>query len=127
MPIDGDEYTTCDNLLNKSSQFPKTSLFEIIQSGIPSNKVVLGKPATKQDAQQGNMDADVLAGCLETAKGQGWSGGVMGWAVSCDCLNLPYPNSLMSIYSIQTRTRRGSLLSAPNRGLFLKYNIILVQ
>jgi len=80
-----DEYTTCDNLLNKSSsQYPKTSLFEIIQSGIPQSKVVLGKPATKKDAQQGNMDANVLAGCLKTAKGKNWSGGVMGWAVSRD-------------------------------------------
>jgi len=127
MPIDGDEYTTCDNLLNKSSQFPKTSLFEIIQSGIPSNKVVLGKPATKQDAQQGNMDADVLAGCLGTAKGQGWSGGVMGWAVSYDRLNLPYTSSLMSIYSIQTRTHRGFLLSALNHGQFLRHSILPVQ
>ncbi|THU80875.1 glycoside hydrolase [Dendrothele bispora CBS 962.96] len=80
-----DEYTTCDSLLNKSSsQYPNTSLFEIVGAGIPQNKVVLGKPATTKDAQQGNMDADVLAGCLETAKGKGWSGGVMAWA---------YPNA----------------------------------
>ncbi|THU79121.1 glycoside hydrolase, partial [Dendrothele bispora CBS 962.96] len=75
-----DEYTTCDSLLNKSSsQYPGTSLFEIIKSGVPQNKVVLGKPATTKDAQQGNMDANVLAGCLKTAKDNKWSGGVMGW------------------------------------------------
>jgi hypothetical protein len=77
------EYTTCDSLLTKSSsQYSKTSLFEIVQSGIPQNKIVLGKPATKEDAQQGNMDAGVIAQCLKTAKGKGWSGGVMGWKVS---------------------------------------------
>ncbi|KAF5336655.1 hypothetical protein D9758_016739 [Tetrapyrgos nigripes] len=74
------EYTTCDSLLKESSsQFPQTALFEIMKSGIPQEKIVLGKPATKQNAGQGNMDASALAKCLATAKGSGWSGGVMGW------------------------------------------------
>jgi chitinase len=41
------EYTTCAGLFDKSSsQYPKTSVFEIAASGVNINKLVVGKPAT---------------------------------------------------------------------------------
>ncbi|PFH50181.1 glycoside hydrolase family 18 protein [Amanita thiersii Skay4041] len=76
-----DVYQDCNNLLFESTplKFPKTSVFEINAAGVPLSKIVIGKPATKQDATTGYMDPTVLAGCLETAKGKGWDAGVMTW------------------------------------------------
>lgn len=70
------EYTTCDGLLTKSSSmYPKTSVFEIAASGVDLNKIVIGKPAVfHTDADQGVVPTNILAQCLSTAKGKGWSG-----------------------------------------------------
>lgn len=44
-------YDTYEKLFLKSGgYFPGTSVNELIQQGIPSNKIVVGKPVTKQDA-----------------------------------------------------------------------------
>jgi len=48
------EYTTCDNLLHKSSStYPGSSLFEIAAQGIPLKKLVIGKPSAKDQAENG--------------------------------------------------------------------------
>lgn len=74
------EYTTCIGLLSTSSStWPSTALFQIAASGVPLNKLVIGKPATTADANNGYMDPSTLAGCLGTAKAQGWDAGVMVW------------------------------------------------
>ncbi|EIW78011.1 glycoside hydrolase family 18 protein [Coniophora puteana RWD-64-598 SS2] len=75
------EYTTCDGLLTKSSsQWPKSSVFEIAASGVPFNKLVIGKPATTGDQTNGGfMSTGDLATCIKTAKGKGWDAGVMTW------------------------------------------------
>ncbi|KAJ7091499.1 glycoside hydrolase family 18 protein [Mycena belliarum] len=74
------EYTTCANLLTTSSNtWPKTALFQIAASGVPLSKLVIGKPGTSSAASNGYMSASTLAGCLATAKGQGWNGGAMVW------------------------------------------------
>ncbi|KAK7061021.1 hypothetical protein VNI00_000756 [Paramarasmius palmivorus] len=74
------EYTTCSNLLTTSSNtWPKTALFQIAASGVPLSKLVIGKPATTGDANNGYIDANTLATCLQTAKNQGWNGGAMAW------------------------------------------------
>ncbi|KAJ7155373.1 glycoside hydrolase family 18 protein [Mycena crocata] len=74
------EYTTCANLLTTSSNtWPKTALFQIAASGVPLSKLVIGKPATASDATNGFISATTLAGCLATAKNQGWNGGAMVW------------------------------------------------
>ncbi|KAJ7293964.1 hypothetical protein C8J57DRAFT_1270464 [Mycena rebaudengoi] len=75
------EYTTCANLLTGSSNtFPKTALFQIAAAGIPLSKLVIGKPATSNSAPYGGYIApSSLAGCLATAKNQGWTGGVSVW------------------------------------------------
>ena len=68
------EYTTCTGLLTTSSAaWPKTALFQIIASGVPSSKVVLGKPATAADTVTGYVSPSTLASCVSQAKGKGWS------------------------------------------------------
>ncbi|KAH8093282.1 glycoside hydrolase family 18 protein [Cristinia sonorae] len=74
------DYTTCNSLLNTSgSQWPKSALFQIVASGVPASKIVIGKPATTADASDGFIAPATLAGCISQAKSQGWSGGVMSW------------------------------------------------
>ena len=76
------EYTTCTGLLKKSSPaWPKTSLFEIAASGVPQDKLSIGKPATKGDAANGYISPSALAGCVSQAKARGWKGGVSVWEV----------------------------------------------
>jgi chitinase len=76
------EYTTCTGLLSKSSStWPKTSLFEIAASGVPKDKLIIGKPATKGDATNGYISPTELAKCVSQAKAKGWKGGVMVWEV----------------------------------------------
>ncbi|KAK0467058.1 glycoside hydrolase family 18 protein [Desarmillaria tabescens] len=75
-----DEYTTCDGLLNTSSDtWNGTALFQIADNGVDLSKLVIGKPATASDASNGYMDPDTLATCLATAKDRGWDGGAMVW------------------------------------------------
>ncbi|KAF5361886.1 hypothetical protein D9756_002352 [Leucocoprinus leucothites] len=74
------EYTTCDNLLNTSSNtWPQSALFQIGNNGVPLNKLVIGKPGTSGDAGSGFMSTSVLASCVQQAKNKGWNGGVMVW------------------------------------------------
>ncbi|KAG7439951.1 glycoside hydrolase family 18 protein [Guyanagaster necrorhizus] len=74
------EYTTCSGLLTTSSEtWPQTSLFQIANSGVPLEKLVIGKPATAGDAGSGYMTTSTLATCLQDAKNQGWNGGAMVW------------------------------------------------
>lgn len=75
------EYTTCDGLLTASSStYPSSSVFEINSvAKVDLNKILIGKPVTTADANTGYMSADTLAGCVATAKGKGWSAGVMAW------------------------------------------------
>ncbi|KAF9047088.1 glycoside hydrolase [Hymenopellis radicata] len=74
------EYTTCDGLLTASSStWPETALFQIIANGVDGSKLVVGKPATTSDANNGYMEPSLLASCLATAKDQGWDGGAMVW------------------------------------------------
>jgi len=74
------EYTTCANLLTASSStWPGSAVFQIGASGVPLSKIVIGKPANTGDADNGFMSASTLAGCLATAKNQGWTAGSMIW------------------------------------------------
>ena len=68
------EYTTPKGLLTASSStWPNTAVFQIHASGVPLNKIVIGKPATSGDAANGYMDTDTLATSLEQAKKSKWS------------------------------------------------------
>nr|GAT50393.1 glycoside hydrolase family 18 protein [Mycena chlorophos] len=74
------EYTTCAGLLTASSSaWPESALFQIAANGVPLDKLVIGKPSAPADAGSGYMDAGTLATCVEQAKAQGWSAGVMTW------------------------------------------------
>ncbi|KAG5640864.1 hypothetical protein DXG03_006806, partial [Asterophora parasitica] len=66
------EYTTCNNLLQTSSNvWPQSAVFQINKNGIPLSKIVIGKP-TAGDASNGYIDPNTLAGCVGQAKNQGW-------------------------------------------------------
>lgn len=68
------EYTTCQGLLTASSPaWPRSALLQIAASGIPLNKLVIGKPAIPGDAGSGFIDQSTLATCVSQAKQKGWS------------------------------------------------------
>lgn len=80
------EYTSCDTLLNKDSKYPKSSVFEIHASGVPLDKIVIGKPAVvtlDADPNEGVVDPKTLASCLSQAKGKGWSRCLVSIARAC--------------------------------------------
>jgi hypothetical protein len=79
-------YDTCTLLLTQSGgAFPGTSLFEIINTGVSSSKLLIGKPATAAGATNtGYMDPSALAACLQQASAQGWDAGVMLWQYTLD-------------------------------------------
>ncbi|KAG7442421.1 uncharacterized protein BT62DRAFT_935982 [Guyanagaster necrorhizus] len=71
--VKGDtEYTTCSGLLTTSSEtWPQTALFQIANSGVPLEKLVIGKPTMASDAGSGYMTISSLETCLQDAKNQG--------------------------------------------------------
>ncbi|KAI9063900.1 glycoside hydrolase family 18 protein [Trametes sanguinea] len=74
------EYTTCAGLLTASSStWPNSALFQIVASGVPASKLVIGKPANSGDANNGYIAPATLAGCVSQAKNQGWNAGVSTW------------------------------------------------
>ena len=84
-PTDGaTEYTTCEGLLTQSSStWPKTSVFEIVASGVSANKLVIGKPGTAADVTNGGfIDPATLATCVQQAVAAGWNAGVMAFQVN---------------------------------------------
>ncbi|EIW74227.1 glycoside hydrolase family 18 protein [Coniophora puteana RWD-64-598 SS2] len=74
------EYADCDGLLTKStSAWPQSSLFEIVASGVDQDKLVIGKPGTATDANNGVIAPATLATCVSQAHAKGWNAGVMSW------------------------------------------------
>ena len=73
------DYTTCDSLVVSAAKNPGTAILQLVQAGIPQQKIVAGRPATPADANNGYMPPSTVAQCLQQAKGKGWSGGVMVW------------------------------------------------
>lgn len=78
-------YASCSNMIISSPQpYPHTAVKEInTQSGIPLEKLVIGKPAVAIDANGGGQDfmsKSAIASCLKRAKEEiGWNAGVMFW------------------------------------------------
>jgi len=74
-------YTDYNGLfISSCSVFPGTSVTEIQKSGIPLNKIVVGKPVTASSASNGWVAPATLGGWFKTAKSSlGWNTGVMGW------------------------------------------------
>ncbi|KAF8547935.1 hypothetical protein OG21DRAFT_1599586 [Imleria badia] len=67
------EYTTCEGLLyNSSSTSPKSSIFQISANDVILDKLVIGKPATTADANDGFMNTTLLASCVAEAYVARW-------------------------------------------------------
>ncbi|KAG9316110.1 glycoside hydrolase family 18 protein [Chiua virens] len=67
------EYTTCEGLLyTSSSTWPESSIFQISANGVTLDKLVIGKPATATDANNGFMNTTLLASCAAEAYAGGW-------------------------------------------------------
>lgn len=75
------QYNTYKTLFLKSgSYWAGTSVNEIIQRGIPSNKIVVGKPVDKTDASSGLADSNDLGKWTgQFYSEHNWYGGVMYW------------------------------------------------
>lgn len=53
-------------------------MFAIRASGIPAEKIVVGKPGNVQDTTNGGfMEPSALGTCISQAVVDGWHGGVM--------------------------------------------------
>ncbi|KAG1828283.1 glycoside hydrolase family 18 protein [Suillus variegatus] len=82
------EYTTCDwppvHLLDYLARHLHSS--KSLTSGVPLDKLVIGKPATAAQATNGYIDPSLLASCVSSAYADGWDGGVMVW-------EYPYANA----------------------------------
>lgn len=63
---------------------PNTGLFQIAATGIPLDKLVIGKLATDVDANNDYMDPSSLAQCVGDAAQQGWSAFISYVLVSRD-------------------------------------------
>lgn len=64
---------------------PKTSVNEIIAAGVPAEKVVVGKPATTADGNNGWMNGASLSDAfVANYHYSGWKTGVMFWQFSSD-------------------------------------------
>ncbi|UZJ53672.1 hypothetical protein CBS101457_002992 [Exobasidium rhododendri] len=77
-----EDYVDCYSMLfrNKNEKVSYTSIFEIAISGVPLDKLVIGKVGWPTDAVRGGYtDPHTLATCVRAAKNLGWSAGVMGW------------------------------------------------
>ncbi|KAM5530323.1 hypothetical protein V8D89_008970 [Ganoderma adspersum] len=68
-------YEDCDTLFRSAGG---SSVFEIRASGIPAEKIVIGKPGNVQDTTNGGfMEPAALGTCVSQAVAGGWNGGVM--------------------------------------------------
>jgi len=71
-------YESCTSLIDgDSSTIAGTSVEEIIKSGIPAAKLIVGKPSDSTQASNGYIDPTTLGGCVSNASTQ--PGGVMSW------------------------------------------------
>jgi len=80
-----------------SCEFPFTSVKELVDLGIPLNKIVVGKPVTNTSASSGFVEADSLHSFFLEAYDQfRWNTGLSGWmwndtTVLTNWVNTIYP------------------------------------
>ena len=64
---------------------PGSSINEIIAAGVPKEKIVLGKPATTADGNNGWMSAaDLNKAIKDNYAYNGWKTGIMFWQFTSD-------------------------------------------
>jgi len=62
-----------------------TAVHQIIASGVPASRIVVGKPVTTGDATNtGYVPVGQLSQFFSQAKGSGWNTGFMGWQYKSD-------------------------------------------
>ena len=79
-------YDSAQSLFNVSGGWcPGSSINEMIAAGIPSSKIILGKPATTADASNGWMSAaDLNQAIKDNYAYNGWNAGIMFWQFTSD-------------------------------------------
>jgi len=79
-------YDTYDSLFRTSNGWATgTAVSELISKGIPSNKIVVGKPVQSSDTDNtGYVQVDNLGLFFQSAKNSGWNAGYMGWQYQSD-------------------------------------------
>lgn len=78
----GSTYDSYSTLFKTSNGWSTgTAVKQMIDAGIPSNKIVVGKPATQADAANTGTvnNANLGAWCLQAYREFGWNAGVMFW------------------------------------------------
>lgn len=71
-------YDTCDSLFKKSpDSMPGTSVYDIIASGVPASKLIVGKPSDTSEASNGYISPSDLGSCISGLDQK--PGGVMAW------------------------------------------------
>lgn len=83
----GTTYDSYDTLFRKSNGWSTgTSVKQIIDSGVPMNKVVVGKPATQNDASNTGTVSTIDLGnwCVRAYQEFNWAAGVMFWQYKSD-------------------------------------------
>lgn len=90
-------YENAQTLFNVSGGWcPQTSINEIIASGVPKEKVVLGKPVTTKNAHSGWMSSTDLNNAIKAnLPYNGWNTGVMFWQFKSD-LNGAFCNAVLA-------------------------------
>ncbi|EJD40485.1 glycoside hydrolase, partial [Auricularia subglabra TFB-10046 SS5] len=76
-------YTDCESLLTSEdgpSSSPGTSIAGIMKgTGVPREKIVVGKPAHTADAEPGFMDPKAVGECIRNVPAELKPGGLMTW------------------------------------------------
>lgn len=79
-------YENANDIFNVSGGWaPKTSVNEMIASGVQATKIVIGKPASTGDASNSYMlPSDINAAIAANYPYNGWKTGIMFWQYSSD-------------------------------------------
>ncbi|CAO1615243.1 unnamed protein product [Parajaminaea phylloscopi] len=75
-------YDTCQTMLfhSNTSTHSHTSVFELhTHANVTLDKIVIGKPGNRADADGGYMTPERLSHCAKMAHDKGWNGGFMAW------------------------------------------------
>ncbi|KAJ7081273.1 glycoside hydrolase superfamily [Mycena epipterygia] len=80
----GPAFENCQDLVQQSVD--QTAVLQIHNvANVPLNKIVIGKPVTQPDGNDGYIDATTLSSCMQMAtNGTGWNSGIVLWKYGDD-------------------------------------------